>query len=278
MAKIKYINTNGKTIDLTNEYIHCLLKESGFHDFEWEPNVTPMTVGSELESTDIEPKEMDVVIIFSGSVKKREDNLRTFHDVTMIDTRRARCGKLFYDGSYMEGIFISSELDETEKPFTTRKNLVFYAPRPFWTTVEKITFNRFDAAQSSIKHTYPFRYPYRYGKMQRGKKMFNNTSSGESDFTLTINGPCVNPTLTINGHTYQIKTTLGDNEYAVIDSRTNRITKVNRYGDVTNIFNQRLKTSSIFKQIPTGISELAWNGSFSAELEIYSERSEAPWS
>lgn len=69
MAKIKYINTDGDTIDLTNEYIHCLLKESGFHDFEWEPNVTQMTVGAELESTDIEPKELPVVIVFSGDRK-----------------------------------------------------------------------------------------------------------------------------------------------------------------------------------------------------------------
>lgn len=84
---------------------------------------------------------------------------------------------------------------------------------------------------------------------------------------MIIYGPCINPLIRIAGHIYELRTTLYDGEYAVIDSSTRyakdrKIVKVKTDGTEENLFNSKNNESSIWEKIPAGLSIVSWNGAF----------------
>lgn len=87
-------------------------------------------------------------------------------------------------------------------------------------------------------------------------------------------GPCTDPCVTINGHPYQIITTLESGEYLEVDSKAQTIIKYMENGTTSNLYNSRLFEYSVFKKIPCGESIINWNGTFGFELIVYMERSE----
>ena len=61
------------------------------------------------------------------------------------------------------------------------------------------------------------------------------------EFLMTIFGPAVEPRIVINGHPYQIYTTLDENEYLQIDSRNNQVIKYLANGIQQDIYDLRAK-------------------------------------
>lgn len=94
---------------------------------------------------------------------------------------------------------------------------------------------------------------------------------------MIIYGPCINPLIRIAGHIYELRTTLYDGEYAVIDSSTRyakdrKIVKVKADGTEENLFNSKNNESSIWEKIPAGLSIVSWNGAFGFDIILFNER------
>ena len=98
-----------------------------------------------------------------------------------------------------------------------------------------------------------------------------------SDFEMIMYGPCVNPYVIINGHTYTVYTDLEAGEYLVIDSRAYTATKYLSNGTTQNMFNERGLADSIFEKIPSGLLRINWSGDFGFDLTLFLERREARW-
>ena len=86
----------------------------------------------------------------------------------------------------------------------------------------------------------------------------------------------------IAGHIYELRTTLYDGEYAVIDSSTRyakdrKIVKVKVDGTEENLFNSKNNESSIWEKIPAGLSIVSWNGSFGFDIILFNERGTPRW-
>lgn len=121
-------------------------------------------------------------------------------------------------------------------------------------------------------------YDYDYESHLTGQALVVNPGSGPADFLLRIYGPCVNPYVSINGVDIGVTATVQAGEYVEIDSRDKTVYRVDTNGVRTNLFNQRLKTTSIFTKIPSGNNVAIWPGTFTCELIVYEERSEPKWS
>ena len=114
------------------------------------------------------------------------------------------------------------------------------------------------------------------------KKSINLLETTASGFKMIIYGPCINPLIRIAGHVYELRTTLYDGEYAVIDSSTRyakdrKIIKVKADGTEENLFNSKNNESSIWEKIPAGLSIVSWNGAFGFDIILFNERGTPRW-
>ena len=78
----------------------------------------------------------------------------------------------------------------------------------------------------------------------RNLQYIQNDGYTDSGFRMIIYGPCINPLIRIGGHVYELRTTLYEDEYAIIDSATRyakdrKIIKVKADGTQEDIFNSR---------------------------------------
>jgi len=98
-----------------------------------------------------------------------------------------------------------------------------------------------------------------------------------ANFKIVVYGPCVNPSINIAGHTYQVDCTVADGEYLTIDSTAKKIFTTRNDGSTVNQFNNRNKSSYIFEKIPSGANPVTWNGDFGFDVILMEERSEPKW-
>ena len=111
----------------------------------------------------------------------------------------------------------------------------------------------------------------------------NNSNYTASGFKMIIYGPCINPLIRIAGHIYELRTTLYDGEYAVIDSSTRyakdrKIVKVKADGTEENLFNSKNNESSNRGRMDSGRTQYCvWNGAFGFDIILFNERGTPRW-
>lgn len=123
---------------------------------------------------------------------------------------------------------------------------------------------------------YPYDYPYDYANASNNGKIYNQHFV-PCNFLMQISGYALNPIITIGDHVYQVDATVQEGELLTIDSREQTITLTRSNGVVENLFSKRNKDSYIFEQIPSGSSDVQWNGAFSFSITLFEERSEPKW-
>lgn len=123
---------------------------------------------------------------------------------------------------------------------------------------------------------YPYDYKYDYARTADISMVWNTGALTDSDFLLTIYGPCMNPTVTINSAPHTVYASVGEGEKLLIDSRDCTVHKITPAGTSINMFDLRSKVYSVFTKIPPD-AMFVWNGSFAFDCKIFAERSEPTW-
>lgn len=124
--------------------------------------------------------------------------------------------------------------------------------------------------------SYPHDYPFNYGSSTTAKVIVN-PGFVASNFRLAVDGPCINPAVTIGGNLYQVNVTVASGEYLKIDSSAKTVTLYGSSGTQTNVFNSRNREAYIFEKIPAGTNAVVWSGDFNFEITLLEERSEPQW-
>ncbi len=255
------------------------------------------------------------ISIYADSAEEYIEIANSFEAVTDYDLRQKTLGRLYVGDYYLECFLRDEDPAEYEEMFDTVDiTLTVYSVYPHWvreisehfsgedgsgggeeyepippyvsggTFDEKIDpeFIRLDnpkdyALESPVRVWYSEKdYMYDFGP-PKSTGLFVNDSDGACDFIMTIWGPAVNPSVSINGHIYQIDATIPAGSYVVIDSRYQTVTEYDRYGNfVANLFNARYKTESIFEQIDPGTQQLS--SPCAVDLILFDERSTPAWS
>lgn len=278
--KLWYENHLGETLYVSG--FPFLLETAPNFAYEWQYNATGSNKkGSKITKFYRNTKEMDdTLIIRTRTEAEMYARMKEFFEVVEQDIISMKPGKLkLEDGTYLSCYIIASNMSSIHRQ--TRKNerkVKIVSPYPFWIN-EAIRDFFPQAAEENHDEFLDYNYDYGYDYMHgvKGVARWSVDHYTDSEFRLTVFGYCENPVVRINGHPYQVFTTLESNDYLIIDSKEKTVTKWISGAVQENVYDLRLKEHSVFERIPSGNLTFTWDGTFGFRLKLFLERSEPAW-
>ena len=229
----------------------------------------------------ITDKELQIEINApKGGLPQAIDRLNEIAEKDIINVTP---GKLYVGKSYLKCWLVGTSIDRWVNDLDSVSNeITVRSDYPYWITEEKYSFLKQE--QSGVVSPwleFPYEFPYEYAKV-RNIQYIQNSNYTASGFRMIIYGPCINPLVRIAGHVYELRTTLYDGEYAIIDSSTRyskdrKIVKVKADGTQEDIFSSRNTESEIWQKIPSGRSIVSWSGAFGFDIILFNERGTPRW-
>ena len=279
MITVKYITGYDKKEFVLNDSYELAIKECNPHFSEWTYEEIKQRLGIKVSSFGKDPIELDMVFKFRGSENEISNNMNEFFEACEMDVIEMTPGKLCFNDEYLNGYFISHETESASEFYGYEHTASFLAPYPFY--IKDATRNFYPDSTGQPGEVdgldYNYDYAYDYTGDPSGNRTWTIDHFTESEFEMTIYGPCENPRILIDGYPYEVFDSLEANEYIVINSRNNTVTKHRSNGTTVNIYDLRAKEQSIFKKIPAGKVNLNWSGTFGFALTLYLERGEPTW-
>ena len=271
LEQLKYKNHRNEVFEFGKDGI--FVDTNDLHDYEWSVTQKNNKV-SALEHA-VRTKSLPIVIICE--TEEQGIAARTkLHEVVEKDVLAMQHGRIII-GDYYFRCFVtkSQKKDYLLTKRHMKVTLTLTSDYPYWVKETTIPFSP-AATDGSGFLDYSFDYPLDYMADVQSTQL-NNTGFVGSNFRLIVYGACVNPTVNIAGHTYQVNCTVDSDEYLTIDSSTKKIYLTSKTGEVTNKFNDRNRDSYIFEKIPAGANVVSWSGDFSFDVILLEERSEPKW-
>ena len=269
LEQLKYKNHLNEVFEFGKDGI--FVDTNTLHDYEW--TVTKKNERISALTRKISKRKLPVKIVCASEAAGIAARNRLFEvverDVLAMKHGQIICGdyyfKCFVTASKKSSYQVSDRLMEASLTLTT--------DYPYWVKETRLVFSPAGVSPYGVVPDYPYDYPFEYYSNLQNQPV-TNTGFAASDFRLIIYGACVDPTISIAGHTYKVNCSVGANEYLTIDSSTKKIYITGNTGEVTNVFNLRSRESYIFEKIPSGSHTVAWNGEFGFDVILLEERSE----
>lgn len=217
--------------------------------------------------------------IMTETAEEFNDVMYRIHRIFDKDIRRLKPGKLWWNGFYKEVFAVETSNDEFEELFESIERTVkFISVYPYW--VRKKTFQYIDQSENAGSLDYdPSALDYDGFDYDLDEliEVIDNDCVNKANFELVFYGPCQNPSVTIGEHLYELLTDLDNDEYAVVNSRTKKITQYDPDGTPANIFHLRSRDSYIFEPIPEAVSTVIRDRAQKLDIILYDERGEPEW-
>lgn len=276
--EIYYMSHKGDKIDLMSDTISLPYPEELLTNDWCYTTSDRIGNGRKIKEIYKDASEQNLTIeILENDQDDFRKKLNEIHDIFETDIRNLKEGRIYF-GEWYKKCFVIS------KNFANYDHLMDYilinskmlCANPMWIKEINKTFE----IQDDVYDTgmdYPFDYPFGYTPDSNSHAKWDTEHYAASDFQLCVYGPCSNPAVMINGHPYQVFTTLETGEYFMLDSKENTITKYLINGTTLNIYNSRQFTPSVFTKIPAGALTITWSGDFKFNIKLYLERSEPKW-
>lgn len=266
MLKTKYINHYGEEINFGEKGLY--INESDLHDYEWSYDI----VNKKVVNLDNETKKPKIDVFATGENRKELAN-RLF-EVVNKDVLENEAGRIVIGDYYLEGYFVAKENSKYSSGKVIKMTLTYVATNKW---MKKTTFSYMpEESTTSEDLDYPHDYPHDY-KMHRSTKPIVNDGYRPCDFEIVFYGAQETPTIIINGHTYQVYTTLQAGEYLIVNSLEKTIRKVLNDGTIQNVFNRRNKDSYIFEKIAVGKATVIRDTDARLDITLIEQRSEPKW-
>lgn len=256
-----YENSVGERINLVKKPFR--MTDANVFDSDW--------------STSVDGYKISVSIDVFGKKDEFRENMETLYRVTAVDSEQGIYGKLFINNYCIRCNVYSSEKTGWKGFIYTEVSLIFLAPDLAWELAITKQFYKSEKPQVGFGLDYPFDYPFDYTGEKGGVLEWNIDTVTDSDFTMIVYGPCVNPRILINNNPYEVIITLESDECFVVDSQQQSITKFLSNGTTSNLFDDRGYNFSIFSPLPHGLVRFDWSGGFGYDITVYLKRREAPW-
>lgn len=270
---VKYVNSQNKSFDFIGSNI---LPVSGY----FHQRKLTTSKDNDVATVEISDCTYTITLNLKGTLEERKTLLDEICDIIEVDCHTNVPGTLYYGDYYIKCYIISSSTSIASINTRTSLELGIYCPKQEWIKQKQyiLPINTLTRSINKDYKKYPYGYSYIYSS-SKNKITIVNDSLSSCDFILRVYGECSNPYVKIGDILYQVNTTLSAGEYLEIDSYHNTIIGYDNYGNARNLFYYRDKESrsDFFVKIPSGLSEVSWNGSFNAELLVYDKRGEPRW-
>ena len=279
MIEVRYISSNKKEYNLIGDKMRPT--DGSFHSYEWTPEVTGRKAGETVIGFTKASKTYQITLTIRGKLEDRKALIDDLTDAFEHDVINVSPGRIYFGDWYIDCYIKDKEtgISGTWNNWT-ELSVGIYCPYPFWIHEEFRSFQQISSGSEEgeesyldYEHDYPYDYTMPYG----GDVIWNVDHYAPCEFLMTIFGPAVDPRVVINGHPYQIYTTLDTNEYLQIDSRNNQVIKYLANGIQQDIYDLRAKQESVFDPIAPGNISVVWSGEFGFDITLYCERSEPRW-
>lgn len=276
LEQLKYKNHLNEVFEFGKDGIY--VNTGDLRDYEWSVS----TKGRRISSFDysVGKKKLPVVIVCDTEAQGIEARNKLF-EVVEKDVLARKHGQIIVGDYYLKGFVTASK----KSNYLLQKRLMeaeltISTDFPYWVKETTTPYSMVGAAatigESGEFLDYPIPFPHDY-YCDLNTKPLVNSNFVASNFRLIIYGTCVNPTISIADHIYQVNCTVEANEYLTIDSATKKIFITGNDGTVRNVFNLRNRASYVFEKIPTGSNVVSWNGNFAFDIVLLEERSEPKW-
>lgn len=261
MVKAYYKNCKGEVLWLTKAPFRTI--EADWFNSTWE----------ETDSG----YEKEITIDVFGKREEFVKNMETLYKIISVDSETGNYGRL-----YVNDTFLPCQIYKTKKSgwkgyVYTEVVLTFLAPELSWITVLEKNLYPKEETTTDSGISFPFDFPFDFAEDNRGSSAFEIDHIIPSDFEMVIYGPCVNPKVLINEYPYEVLTTLDNNEYLILNTLEQTVTKYLSDGTTANLFDCRGYDYSVFEKIPPGLTSVNWSGDFGIDLYIFLKRKEAAW-
>lgn len=266
MLKMKYINHYGEEINFGEKGLY--INESDLHDYEWSYDI----VNKKVVNLENETKKPKIDVFATGEDRREIANL--FFEIINKDVLENEAGRIVIGDYYLEGYFVAKENSKYSSGKVIKMTLTYVAPNKW---MKKTKFSYMPEESTTLEGLdYPHDYPHDY-KMHRSTKPIVNDGYRPCDFEIVFYGAQETPTIIINGHTYQVYTTLQAGEYLIVNSLEKTIRKVLNDGTIQNVFNRRNKDSYIFEKIAVGKATVIRDTDARLDITLIEQRSEPKW-
>lgn len=277
--EIYYVNTYNEKV-VFNRWPCMIQNMEELVAYEWQSETKEMSNHREKILKfymNLKKKKVELSI-FAESKEELLEKMNQMHRVFERDIIRNSPGKLYVGDAYMSCYCYSGEAKEYEDEFyASDYEIGIMQAKPFWIKEEKFVFEKYNENEISNFLEYPYDYEFDYMGTQKGTSSIEVEHYSESEFEMIIYGPAVNPQVIIGTHTYQVRTTVGENEYLIINSEERTVIRVQQDGTNINEFDNRNFESSIFEKIKPGKQNVNWSGEFGFDITIFKERSAPEW-
>ncbi len=273
MIRIVYISASGEQFDLiAGSFVK--IKTANFHNWNYTAQATARQYGEKVKYFKKPAVQYNVQLYVQGSKMEREAFLRSFHEAAAHDLFEGVCGKLMWGNWILDcNITGSSTYPHDTRPDTTVNDIMIYGPDSFWYRLDTFTLET-ETTPAGEGLDFPIGFPFDFTPSKTRVYQVTAEHYMSSDFVMTITGPATNPKVTVNGHPYQVYTTVPEGVTLTIDSKNRKIVLINSSGLEVNIFAARRKDYSVFAKIPAGALTVVKSGDFDLDLALRYERNE----
>lgn len=273
LEQLKYKNHMNEVFEFGKDGI--FVDSSDLRDYEWSVEKKNNRIAA-LKYT-VRKKKLPVTIICPTEEQSTAAKNKLF-EVVEKDVLAMKHGRIILGDYYMKCYVTKSAKSEylTNNRWT-KLTLTLTTDHPYWVKETTASYGVVDDSEAEQTYLdYAMDHPFDYF-CDAAIKPITNTGFVASNFRLVIYGPCIDPSVIIADHIYQVNCTINENERLVIDSSAKKIYLTTEDGTTINKFNDRERTSYIFEKIPPGQNVVSWTGDFAFDLILLEERSEPKW-
>lgn len=254
-----------RRIDMTQGgYLYA---DHTFFDAVWAVKFGDVSgrMGSYVSERYLEPFEHRVLLQTHSRDRSEFNRIKgELLECCAYDMVRGELGRLIVNGWSLDCNVTEIRQGKETLVDVTKYTLTIVAPRPVWYRETVIEWPTYEYAAQGKR--YPRQYASRYGS--------NNVFEVSIDsiwplaFAVRFFGPCVDPSITINGHLYAVMGACDEGESLAIDTRNRKVYKVITTGEIVNAFDRRGKSSNPFELVAPGILGLTRAGEYPIELTL----------
>lgn len=271
MINLTYTASSGNVYDLMADRA-IRTKTANYHKWSWGVVKTSQQFGDNVTGFTRQGSVYETKLMFRGTFAANKEQIENLHEDFELDIYNRTPGKIQW-GDYYIRCFVTASSTYPDDYNRTVNDIEIYCPYPFW---QKDVVRSFQAGSGGggTGLDYPFDYDYDYAQDASGDEVWSPGTNLPSEYTMIIYGPVTDPAVTINGAVIGVYATPAAGDYIKIDSRNHTVEQIANDGTVTNLFDARIKTESIFSRIPGGNLSIQWSGLFAFDLILHTERSE----
>lgn len=266
---LKYLSSTGDLFDL--KVGHIRTRTADFHNYQWKPQTITQQYGERVYRFDKGAVTYTALLSIFGSLDERRRWMNILHGAFDHDVINMTPGKIIH-GMYSIDCYITMSSTYYENP-NTQNQISIYCPYPFWSHTKLVELSGREGTYEYLD--YPYGYKYDYKAKLPGYGMIHVEAEKPTHWDITIKGAVNDPMITIDNQTIGVYSSIGAGETLHISSRDKTVYKEGETR--TNLFNQRVKSKTMFEPIPRGAHAVLWSGNYDISMSLYEERSEPPW-